>query len=195
VRKGFKSLFLLPFILASSDAHSQGVPLPLVGGGPPSGAPLASSPPKIPNNWKLVSGGRDPLTDRVSRYVITLPKTSSTVNNNSAAAELAIECWIAATGEIQPPSFWIRFTSLSGAVRRYKKLYLQYRADDGPVHGDERPVGLLKNGDRELYVDDVTKIGDAKRLRIEVEFHSAGTAFFDFNISGATEAAKSVACR
>jgi len=94
----------------------------------------------------------------------------------------------------------VLFTSLTGAGH-FKKFQTRYRFDEGPVRSMELTSSIGKNYARAIVLPNLgapapgVEIVGAARLRIEFDFKSAGVTFLDFNVSGAAEALKAIACR
>ena len=86
----------------------------------------------VPNNWKIVDSGRDPLTEMPQRTAVTLPKSDSNKNANLGVTGLALICFSANPNGPTHPVVALVFTALPG-LGHYKKFATQYRFDEEPL--------------------------------------------------------------
>lgn len=154
----------------------------------------------VPSNWKIVDSGRDPLNEMPRRTAITLPKSNSAKNGKSGATGLVLVCLSADPNAPTHPEVALVFTSLTGTGNR-KKFPSAYRFDEEPLRSIVLTSDVGVGGSRRLILptfpdqNPVAEIAAAKEFRIEVDLHSAGTVFLDFNVSGAAAAISAIACR
>jgi hypothetical protein len=148
--------------------------------------------------WKIATE-RDQLTDRVSRFAVTLPKSNLVQQGKSVTTGLIIKCGSAfATGPMHP-ELMILFTP-SGGMWHVKTFHTRYRFDDGPVRDYKLKVIGRKGAHAILmpklgHEDPVADLVAAKRPRAEINLPSAGATLLDFNVTGAGGAVKAVACQ
>lgn len=179
-------------------AHAQGAPLLL---GPPANSAL-NKPAAIPKNWKLVDSGRDPFTEKLVRMAITPPKPGSSHNAKLGSVGLRIECvydyseeLTRNANEVTRPVAVIAFAPLPG-IRSYKKFATRFRFDEGPIYSLTLPGEIDKNGIRKLILPTpVANLAAANEFRAEVDLHSAGIVYLDFNIAGAARVIEALACK
>jgi hypothetical protein len=191
-------IWLTVFILAigaCGDAYAQnaGAPLRLAPGDSP---PPASG--KVPRNWKILTGRPDPLTDKVTRMAMNRPKATPVVNGKSIPTALMMNCNPAP--KLSPgPILVVSFQSLTG-VGHFKTFGARYRLDDGPVHDFTAETILGKDHSRTFALplstrlDPGVEIAVSKRLRLGVNFQSAGTVFLDFDVSGSQQVLAALGC-
>ncbi len=93
----------------------------------------------------------------------------------------------------------ILFTSLPRA-KHAKAIATRYRFDDGAVL-DYKLKNIGRNGAHAMLLpkfgneDPVAGVVAAKLLRVEIDPPSAGAALLDFNVIGAADAVKAIACQ
>jgi len=194
-------LFLISLMLAAgaTQARAQGAPLQLLDPRQATPNTSAAGPAHVPKNWKIVDNGRDPLTEKPSRWAITLPKSDSTKSGKPGAVGLILRCLSNDLDGPTHPAATLVFTSLAN-VGNYKRFPINYRFDEEAVHGTVLTSAAGKGGVRNVglpsLVDDrFADIGATKQLRIEIDLRTAGVMFLDFDVSGAAEASKALACR
>ncbi len=181
-----------------AKAQAQGAPLLL---GPPANSAL-NKPAAIPKNWKLVDSGRDPFTEKSVRMAITSPKPGSSHNAKLGSVRLRIECVSDYTSEltrganeVTRPAAVIAFATLPG-IRSYKKFTTRFRFDEGPIYSLTLPSEIGKNGLHRLVLPTpVANLAAANEFRAEVNLHSAGIVYLDFDVAGAATVINAVACR
>ncbi len=147
---------------------------------------------------RKIEAERDKLTERVSRFALTLPKSD-------------------------PDAGQICHDGIDYQVRRRGPGPACACGADDPVHlfaegkarqGDRDPVlfddGAVRdyklkiigrNGAHAMLLpkfgneDPVADVVAAKRLRVEIDLPSAGATLLDFNVIGAADAVKAIACQ
>ena len=188
-------------VLVSGAARAQapGAPLQLLHPSEASPKVPGATHAAVPNNWKIVNNGRDPLTERTSRVAITLPKPNSTQKGKSGATGLALVCLSSDANGPTDPAVALIFTSLAG-VGHYKRFPINYRFDEGSVTSSVATADIGKGGARRILLptvdmSPVAAIRAAQRLRVEVDLRTAGIVFLDFNVAGASAAIEAIACQ
>jgi hypothetical protein len=144
--------------------------------------------------WKIATE-RDKLTDRLSRFAVTLPKADAVQHGRSVTTALIIRCASAPAH----PELMILFTSLTG-LWRTRTIETRYRFDDGPVRDYKLKITGRNNAHAILLPkfsneDPVSDLVAAKRLRVEVSLPDAENTVLDFNVTGAADAVKAIACQ
>jgi len=148
--------------------------------------------------WKIATE-RDQFADRVSRFAVTLPKSDPVVQGKSVTTALIIKCAGVAQTRPAHPELMILFTSLT-KTRHIKTIATRYRFDDGAVR-DYKLKLSGKNGAHTILLpklgneDPVADLVAAKRLRVEIRLAGAGATLLDFNVTGAGDAVKAIACQ
>jgi hypothetical protein len=195
------SIWLVAFILivgTAGDTYAQRADAPLRLA--PSGAPrpIPNTALKVPHNWKIVTSRADPLTDKVFRLAMTRPESTPVINGKSVPVALMMSCNPAP--RLSPgPLLVVAFDGLTGAGH-FKTFASRYRFDDGAVHDFTATTILGKNHSRTFglplstRLDPGVEIAVSKRLRIAVNFQTAGTTFLDFNVSGSPKALAALDC-
>lgn len=192
--RGVRLIFVAMLVAGVARAQGVGQPLQV---GPGTSSPESRA--KVPSNWKITARGREALTEQTSRMAITLLKSNPVIDGKSVTTGLVLQCEINPSGP-PIPQVMVLFTSLTG-VRHFKKFQTRYRFDEGPVRSMELTSNIGKNYARAIVLPNLgapapgVEIVGATRLRIEFDFKSAGVTFLDFNVSGAAEALKAIACR
>ena len=196
-----QSIWLVAFILIvgmAGDTYAQRAEAPLRLA--PSGAPrpIPNATLKVPHNWKIVTSRADPLTEKVIRLAMTRPKSTPVINGKSVPVALMMSCNPAP--RLSPgPLLVVAFDGLTGAGH-FKTFASRYRLDDGAVHDFTATTILGKNHSRTFglplstRLDPGVEIAISKRLRIAVNFQTAGTTFLDFNVSGSPQALAALDC-
>ena len=191
----FWILIGLTLMAGAARAQAPKAPLQLV--------PSEASAParlKVPNNWKIVDNGRDPLTEKPSRIAIALPKSDSSQNGKSAIIALILLCLYDSAHETTHPAVALVLTSSAGAGR-YKKFSIRYRFDEESVRSNVVVSDIGKGEARRIllpvseYEDPIKDIAAAKRFRAEVDLRTKGVVYLDSNVTGAAEAAKAIGCQ
>lgn len=194
-------IWLVAFILTigtAGDTYAQRADAPLRLA--PSGAPrpIPNAALNVAHNWKIVTSRADPLTDKVIRLAMTRPRSTPVINGKSAPVALMMSC--NPIPRLSPgPVLVVAFDELTGAGH-FKTFAGRYRFDDGAVHDFTATTILGKKHSRTFglplstRLDPGVEITVSKRLRIEVNFQAAGTAFLDFNVSGSPQALAALDC-
>ena len=183
---------------AGANAQAPGAPLQL---NPPANLAISKQAP-IPKNWKFVDSGRDPFTEKPIRLATTPPKPNSSHNAKLGSVALRIECVFDYTSEVTrdvnkatQPAVVIAFAALSG-IRNYKKFSTRFRFDEGPIYNLTLASEVGNNGMRGLILPTpITQIAAATEFRAEVDLHSAGIVYLDFDVSGAATVIDALACK
>ncbi len=197
---GILILGCLTLVGGSARAQAPSAPLHINPAAAPPPAASGAAHAAVPSNWKIVDAGRDPVTERPMRMAITLPKSDSAKNGRSGATGLAIICFSANPNIPTHPELALVFTAVTG-VGRYKKFAARYRFDEGPIYNPTLTSDVGKNGTRRFILptssdpSPATEITGASQFRAEVNLHSAGIVFLDFNVAGAAAAIKAIACQ
>jgi hypothetical protein len=213
--RGIKILLLIGALAAPAVARAQGTGTPLPLGAGHAAAPAPQAAVKLPSNWKLLTMQPDPLTGQSVPQVMTLPKANPVIDGKSVTTALVMRCASDSRG-VPDPQLIAVFGSLTG-VGHFKSFDARYRFDEGPVHDFAAQSSIGKNHARAIVlpryldvsdnpnlakllgpqrqVDPGIEIAGASRLRMEFNFKSAGTAFLDFNVSGATQAISALGCQ
>jgi hypothetical protein len=183
-------------IPGNAQAQQAGAPLQLA----PSGTEqhgLAISA-KLPHNWKIISRRPDPLTDKVTPVAMTRPKSTPVINGRSIPAALTMSC--NPNPRLSPgPVLVVVFDGLTG-VGHFKTFASRYRFDEGAVHDFTATTILGRNHSRAFALplstrlDPGVEIAVSKRLRLAVNFQTAGTSFLDFDVSGSPQALAALNC-
>ncbi len=148
--------------------------------------------------WKI-STEKDQLSDQTSRFAVTMPKPNPARQSKPATAALVVRCVTVFLNKPTEPEIMILFTSL-GWMWHVRNLHVRYRFDEGPVRdyklkaagrGAARAIVLPKFSDQDPVADLVA----AKRLRVEAELPGSGTTLLDFDVAGAADAVRAIACR
>ncbi len=148
--------------------------------------------------WKI-EAERDKLTERVSRFALTLPKSGPVMQGKSVTTALIITCAGGAPARPTHPELMILFTSLPRA-KHAKAIATRYRFDDGTVRDYKLKV-IGRNGAHAMLLpkfgneDPVADVVAAKPLRVEIDLPSARGTLLDFNVTGAADAVKAIACQ
>ena len=148
--------------------------------------------------WKI-EAERDKLTERVSRFALTLPKSDPVMQGKSVTTALIITCAGGAPTRPAHAELMILFTSLPRA-KHAKAIATRYRFDDGAVRDYKLKI-IGRNGAHAMLLpkfgneDPVADVVSAKRLRVEIDLPSAGATLLDFNVIGAADAVKTIACQ
>ncbi len=148
--------------------------------------------------WKIASE-RDQLSDRVSRFAVAMPKSDPVMQGKSVTTALIIKCAGVAQTPRAHPELMILFTSLP-QTKHTKALATRYRFDDGAVRDYTLKLSG-RNGAHAMLLpkfsneDPVADVVAAKRLRVEINLSSTGATLLDFNVTGAADAVKAIACR
>jgi hypothetical protein len=147
--------------------------------------------------WKIATE-RDQMSDRLVRFAVTLPKSAPVLDGKSVTTALIIRCGSAFTNGPTHPELMILFTSLTET--RMRTVATRYRFDDGPVrdyklkitgrHG-AHAILLPKFSDQ----DPIADLMGAKRLRLEVNLRNAENTLLDFNVTGAADFVRAIACQ
>jgi hypothetical protein len=190
------SLLILA-IAVSGESHAQGVGQPLQLSPDAAAAPARTGHVKVPANWQVIIGRPDPLTGETSPKAQTTPKAPSIVNGKPVPTLLIMRCGYRVRG-LEDASLSVRFASLTG-VGHFKKFEARYRFDESDVQQFTATSKVGKNHAREFKLDSGNpdpgiEIAGATRLRMQMNFQSAGVTFLDFNVSGATQALDALAC-
>ncbi len=112
---------------------------------------------------------------------------------------MIIRCAGGAPARPAHPELMILFTSLPRA-KHAKAIATRYRFDDGAARDYKLKV-IGRNGAHAMLLpkfgkeDPVADMVAAKRLRVEIDFPSAGGTLPDFNVTAAADAVKAVACQ
>jgi hypothetical protein len=212
--RGLKILLLIAAAVTPGGVGAQGTGAPLPLGTGHAAAPAPQAPVKLPINWKILTMQPDPLTEQRLPQVMTLPKANPVIDGKSVTTALVMRCSSASKG-VPDPQLIVVFGSLTG-VGHFKNFDARYRFDEGPVHDFAAQSVIGKNHARAIVlpryldvsdnptlakiagpqgqVDPGIEIAGASRLRMEFNFKSAGAAFLDFNVSGATQAIAALGC-
>lgn len=148
--------------------------------------------------WKIATE-RDQFADRVSCFAVTLPKSDPVMQGKSVTTALILRCAGVPGTARAHPELMILFTSLPRA-KHAKAIGTRYRFDDGAVR-DYKLKLSGRNGAHAMLLpkfsneDPVADVVAAKRLRVEIDLPSAGPTLLDFNITGAADAVKAIACQ
>jgi hypothetical protein len=188
--------FLIMGMAGNAFAQRADAPLQLA----PSGAPrpIPNAALKVPHNWEIVTGRADPLTDKALRFAMSRPKSTPVINGKSVPVALMMSC-NPAPGLSPGPVLAVAFEGLTGAGH-FKTFASRYRFDEGAVHDFTATTILGKNHSRTFALplstrlDPGVEIAISKRLRLEVNFQTAGTTFLDFNVSGSPQALMALDC-
>jgi hypothetical protein len=89
------------------------------------------APAQTATAWKI-EAERDKLTERVSRFALTLPKSDPVMQGKSVTTALIITCTGGAPARPAHAELMILFTSLPRA-KHAKAIATRYRFDDGAV--------------------------------------------------------------
>jgi len=198
MRRGIQ---LAVFILISGlggAAYAQNAGAPLQLAPDDTQPPPAKAGAKVPRNWKIVTSRPDPLTEKVRRMAMTRPKSTPVVNGKSIPTALMMNCNPAP--KLSPgPILVVSFQSLTG-VGHFKTFGARYRLDEGPVHDFTAETILGKDHSWTFALpfstrfDPGVEIAVSRRLRLGVNFQSAGTIFLDFDVSGSQQALAALGC-
>lgn len=144
--------------------------------------------------WKIVTQ-RDQLTDRVSRIAMTLPKSEPRQEGKSVTTALIISCGSPFPNGPTHPQLTILFTPLQHMFHA-AAVATRYRFDEGPI----RDYKLQIPGKNGSYAVMLPKMSDqdlvaARRLRAEVYLPHTTNVLLDFNVVGAADAVKAIACQ
>jgi len=213
--RGLKFSLLIGAVVAAGGVRGQGTATSSPPGAGHAAAPAPQAPVKLPPNWKPFIMQPDPLTEQNVPQVITLPKANPVIDGKSVTTALVLRCSSASRG-VPDPLLIVVFASLTG-VGHFKNFDARYRFDEGPVHSFAASSLIGKNHARTILlpryldvsdnptlakllgsqaqVDPGVEIAGASRLRMEFNFKSAGVAYLDFNVSGATQAISALRCR
>jgi len=88
------------------------------------------APAQTATAWKI-EAERDKLTERVSRFALTLPKSDPVMQGKSVTTALIITCARPAPARPKHAELMILFTSLP-RTKHAKAIATRYRFDDGP---------------------------------------------------------------
>lgn len=165
----------------------------------------AAAHAEVATPWKIMTGQKDPLTDKSSRYAIDRPKSNPIFHGQAAQGALLLRCVTLIPGKPAQPELIIVFTGLTG-IGRVTNTAVRYRWDDGPVHGSTSK-SAIGSGARAIRLprfispmkgvkseDPIADMIAAKRLRAEVQFASAEMIFLDFNVAGAGDTIGALGC-
>jgi hypothetical protein len=150
-----------------------------------------------PTAWKITTQ-QDQLADRVSRIALTLPKTGPVQDGRSVTTALIISCGSPLLTGPTHPQLTMLFTPVEHMFH-VDAATTRYRFDDGPIR--EYKLGIP--GRNKAYAVQIPKFSDqdpiadlvaAKRLRAQV-YLPPHDQLLDFNVIGAAEAVKAIACR
>lgn len=148
--------------------------------------------------WKIATQ-HDALADRDSRIAVTVPKSDPTQDGKPVTTALIISCGSTNPNGPTHPQLTILFTPLTHMFH-VDAVTARYRFDEGPV----RQYKLGIHGRNSAYTIELPKLTDqdpitdllaAKRLRAEVYLPRTTNTLLDFNLSGAAEAVRAIACR
>ncbi len=148
--------------------------------------------------WKIAAE-RDQLTDRLSHIAVTVPKSDPVQQGKSVTTALIIKCGSAFTTGPTHPQLMILFTSL-GEMWHIKTFHTRYRFDDGPVRDYKLKV-IGRKGAHAIMLpkfsneDPAADLVAAKRLRVDVKLPKAENTVLDFNVTGAADAVRAIACQ
>jgi len=148
--------------------------------------------------WKIISE-RDQMTDQTLRLALTTPKTNPVQQGKSITTALMIKCATTFIGGTTHPELMVLFASLGG-MWHVRAMHTRYRFDDGPVRDYKLKV-VRRAGGHGLFLpklgdqDPAAEITAATRLRVEVNLPYAGATLLDFNVAGASDAIRQIACR
>jgi hypothetical protein len=171
----------------------------------------------VPGHWHIVTSESEALTEEKSHTAVVMPKTMPVIDGKTVTTGLVLRCSKSASGS-PIPQLVFAFTSLTG-VGHFKNFSARYRFDEGPVRNVDLSSEVGKNHSRAITLpnrvsetppmyakelakelhdappDPGVKIAGATRLRVEFNFRSAGIAFLDFDVSGATQAMRAIGCQ
>jgi hypothetical protein len=148
--------------------------------------------------WKIVTQ-RDQLTDRVSRIAMTLPKSEPRQEGKSVTTALIISCGSPFPNGPTHPQLTILFTPLQHMFHA-AAVATRYRFDEGPIRDYKLQIPG-KNGSYAVMLpkmsdqDPVADLVAARRLRAEVYLPHTTNVLLDFNVVGAADAVKAIACQ
>jgi hypothetical protein len=160
--------------LAASTAHGQGA-----------------------TAWKIATE-KDQLSNRLSRFAVTMPKSAPVQAGKPVTTALIIKCGSALAGGATHAELMILFPSLP--AKHMRTIATRYRFDDGPVRDYKLKVAG-KNGAHAILLpkfsdqDPVADLVAAKRLRVEVDLPNTQNTLLDFNVTGAADAVRAIACQ
>ena len=161
-------------------------------------APAPAGHVNVPHNWKIVTTRAEPLSGKITRFAMTKPKSTPIINGKSVASALMMEC--NPDPRLSPgPVLVMAFDSLTG-IGHFKTFASRYRFDEGPVHDFTATSTLGKNHMRAFALplstrlDPGVEIAVSKRLRLELNFRTAGVTFLDFDVSGSRPALAALGC-
>jgi len=197
MRRLITGSLLILAIAVSGVARGQSAGQPLQLSPYATNQPAPAGHVKVPVNWKIISGRPDPLTGETSPKAQTTPKVPPVVNGKPVPTLLIMRCGYRRQG-LEDASLSVRFASLTG-VGHFKKFEARYRFDESDVQELTATSKVEKNHAREFKLDSGDpdpgiEIAGAARLRVQMNFQSAGVTFMDFNVSGATQALNALAC-
>src|SRR5208282_192407 len=151
------------------------------------------APAQIATAWKI-EAERDKLTERESRFALTVPKSDPVMQGKSVTTALIITCAGEAPARPAHAELMILFTSLPRA-KHAKAIATRYHFDDGAVRDYKLKV-IGRNGAHAMPLpkfgneDPVADVVAAKRLRVEIDLPSERGTLLDFNVTGAADAVK-----
>jgi hypothetical protein len=147
--------------------------------------------------WKIATE-RDQLSDRVSRFAVTLPKSAPIQKGKSVTTALIIKCGSAFTNGPAHPELMVLFTSLKRT--HMKTIATRYRFDEGPIR-DYKLNMTGRNGAYAIVLpkfsdqDPIADLAAARRMRVDVSLPGAENTVLDFNVAGAADAVHALACQ
>jgi hypothetical protein len=148
--------------------------------------------------WRIFNQ-HDPLSDRVSRVAGAQPKSEPQQDGKAVTTALFISCGSAFPNGPTHPQLTILFTPLKHMFH-VDAVTTRYRFDEGPI----RQYSLQIPGRNNSYVVMLPKFSDqdpiadlvaARRLRAEIFLPHTTNILLDFNVVGAADAVKAIACR